>query len=163
MGGKQSLRELVFLVFIGTVRAFFLCAVVGSLLIPASAIAAAKPASTSVCQVSRDASKLIGKRLRVDGYVSNLGTHGFVLVGKRQDCEGKLVLRTGQAARSKAWRKAWDDGSLVPKRAVLVGTVGWQKARFTDGRNPALTVEQVVYLSPHEADLGAHEADLSDF
>jgi hypothetical protein len=153
MGGKPTLREFVFLALIEPVRAIFLWAVVGSLCVPANAIAAAPSASTSICQVSRDAAKLIGKRLRVEGYVFNLGSHGFVLVGKRRECEGQLVLRIGHPGSSKAWRAAWNDGSLGPKRAILVGTVGWQKARLTDGRNPALTVEQVIYLSPHDGNL----------
>jgi hypothetical protein len=151
MGGKRTLREFVFLALIGPVRAIFLCAVFGSLAVPADAVETVQPASTSVCKVASDAAKLIGKRLRVDGYVSNLGAHGFVLVGKRRDCEGQLVLRVRQSATGKAWRMAWNNGSLGPKRAILVGTVGWLKARYGDGRNPALTVEQVVYLSPSDS------------
>jgi hypothetical protein len=134
------------------VRAFFLCAIVGSVVVPAHAIAALQPASTSVCDVSRDAGKLIGRRLRVEGYVLNLGSHGLVLTGARRDCElGQLVLRIDHVANNKAWQKAFAN-SLGPKRAILVGTVGWERARF-GGRNPALTVEQVIYLSPHDTEL----------
>jgi hypothetical protein len=134
-------------------RAFFLCALVGSLIAPMSASAAGQPAPTSVCQVIRNAAKLTDKRLRVEGYVSDLGSHGFVLIGKRRDCreEGILVLRIGRVRSNEAWRKAFA-GSAGLKRAILVGKVGWVPSQYFGGRNPALTVERVIYLSQQQAD-----------
>jgi hypothetical protein len=44
----------------------------------------------SVCWVSANAGKLIGKRVRVSGYVVDLSSHGFVLTGKR-GCDGSLA------------------------------------------------------------------------
>lgn len=113
-------------------------------------MAAGKAGPTPVCQVIRDARELIGKRVQVDGYVQNLGSHGFVLTGRRSDCDGILVLRIEALVSNRSWWKAFEN-SLGPKRATLVGTVGWQKARYDNGRNPALEVDRVLYLSPQEA------------
>ena len=147
LGWKADIAGLREFGFYRIVRAFFLCAVVGSVLVPTNATAAGQPASTSVCQVIRDAGKLIGKRLRVEGYIWDLDTHGFVLTGKRRHCErGLLVLLTGRVENTQTWLKAFASSPGGPKRAILVGTVGWAKARF-GGRNPALTIQQVVYLS----------------
>jgi hypothetical protein len=134
------------------VKAFLRCALVGFILIPNNATAAVWPASTPVCQASRDARKLIGKRVRVEGYILNLSSHGFVLTSKRRDCElGQLFLKTRRVDSSPDWRHAFAR-SLGPKRAILVGTVQWEKARFTRGRNPTLAVERIVYLSQRDAD-----------
>lgn len=111
---------------------------------------AGQSAPAPVCEVARDAAKLIGKRVRVEGYVWDLGSHGFVLTGRRQDCKfGQLGLWTQHVDSSPTWRKAFAT-SLGPKRAILVGIVRWQKTRL-GGRNSALTIERVDYLSRREA------------
>lgn len=100
-----------------------------------------------VCQVARNAEALIGKRVRVEGYVLNLSSHGLVLTAKRRDCDaGQLSLWTELVDSDPAWRAVFPR-SFGPRRAILVGTVRWQPARFGSGRNPALTVERVDYLS----------------
>lgn len=132
-------------------RLLVLGAIIVGALCQSMPVAAGQPAH--VCQVSHAAAKLIGKRLRVEGYIWDLGSHGFVLSGKRDDCKaGQLGLWTNQVNGSPAWRNAFAN-SLGPKRAVLVGTIRWQEARFGAGRHPALTVERVEYVSPREADL----------
>ena len=137
-------------------RLFLLGTIIVGVLNPSMAVAAGKPAPSSVCQVARDAAKLIGKRVRVEGYVWDLSSHGFVLTGKRRDCKvGQLGLGTEHVKSRPTWRKAFAN-SQGPKRAILVGTVRWQKAGFSGGRNPALTVERVEYI-------GRREADLKDF
>ena len=132
-------------------RAVTLCVVACSIVVPTEASSAKQPAATSVCELARNAAKLTGKRLQVEGYILSLSSHGFVLVGKRRDCASQLALRIDNVNGTDAWRKAFAT-SLGPKRAMLVGTVGWEKARATGGRNPSLAVEQVVYLSQREAD-----------
>jgi hypothetical protein len=123
---------------------------------PSAAAAAVQPSAVPVCQIAHDAAKLIGKRVRVSGYIWDLSSHGFVLTSKRRDCNvGQLGLWTEDVDSSPTWRSAFAN-SLGPKRAVLVGTVRWQHARFGKGRNPALTVERIEYL-------GRREADLKDF
>jgi len=99
------------------------------------------------------ATKLIGKRVTVEGYIFDLSSHGFALIGKRRECLGALFLLTEQVDSGAIWRKAFAN-SLGPKRAVLVGTVGWQQPHFGgSGHVPALRVERVQFLSPHEAAL----------
>lgn len=123
-------------------------------LLPLSpAVAVRQSAPTTVCQVARDAAKLIGRRVRVEGYIFDLSSHGFVLIDKRQACKaGQLGLWTQHVNGSPAWHKAFAN-SLGPKRAILVGTVRWQKARVSGGRNPALAIERVEYLGQRDADL----------
>lgn len=134
-------------------RLLLLGTIIVGVLNPSMAVVAGQPAPAPVCQVARDAAKLIGKQMRVEGYVWDLGSHGFVLTGKRQDCKvGQLSLWTEQVNSSPTWRKAFAN-SQGPKRAILVGTVRWQKAGFSGGRNPALTVERIEYVSRSEADL----------
>lgn len=114
--------------------------------------AAAQGRTLPVCHVSADAAKFIGKRVRVEGYIFDLSSHGFVLASKR-NCKGRgqLGLWVQRVADTPVWRKAFTD-SGGPKRAVLVGVVRWNKLRYGAGRNPALTVERVVSISSREAD-----------
>lgn len=131
-------------------KAFVLYAVLGGVVIPSPSTAAGKSASASVCHVIRDARELIGERVQVDGYVQDLGSHGFVLTGMRRNCAGILVLQIQALASNRSWWKAFGD-SVGPKRATLVGTVRWVKPRYDNGRIPALKVERVLYLSSEEA------------
>jgi hypothetical protein len=134
-------------------RLYFLGIVVCAVAGPSIAIAADQRHPAAVCQVARDAAKMIGQRVRVEGYVWDLGSHGFVLTGKRRDCKaGQLGLWTDHVDSNPAWRKAFAQ-SLGPKRAILIGTVRRQQARFSKGRNPGLTVERLEYLSQREANL----------
>ena len=134
-------------------RLFILGTILVGALSPNRAVAAGRPGPSPVCEVARDAAELIGKRVRVEGYIWDLSSHGFVLTGKRRDCKvGQLSLWTENVDSSPTWRRAFAN-SLGPKRAVLVGTVRWQRARFSGGRNPSLTVERVEYVSQREADL----------
>jgi hypothetical protein len=153
LGWKVDIARGSVFGFCWLMRLLSLVLVVGAALTQSAVLAAEQLAPSPVCQVARDAAKLIGKRVRVEGYVWNLSSHGFVLTGKRRDCKsGQLGLWTKDVADNVTWRSAFAT-SLGPKKAILVGTVRWQQARFSGGRNPALTVERVEYLSPREADL----------
>ena len=111
------------------------------------------PRTSSACQVAHDAARLIGKRVRVEGYIWNLSSHGFVLAGRRRDCRvGQLRLWTDSVDGSAIWQKVFRQG-LGPNRAILVGTVRWHQARFGDGHNPGLRVERIEYLSQREANV----------
>jgi len=113
----------------------------------------AAPPPLSVCAASESATKFIGKRVRVEGYIFDLSSHGFVLASDRT-CKSrgqlKLVIKNG-VYESEVWRKAFAK-SLGPKRAILVGIVHWRDAR-AGGRAPALLVERVEYIANREADL----------
>lgn len=117
------------------------------------AIARPQGAATPVCQVIRNDANLIGKQVTIEGYIFDLGSHGFALTGKRRECTGALFLWTQRVDRNAIWRRAFANG-LGPNRAVLVGTVKWQQPHFGGtGRVPALVVERIEFLSSHEADL----------
>jgi hypothetical protein len=153
MGGKRTLAPVRDLASISLVRAIRLCLLIGCVVSQPSAHAAAQAAAVPVCQVIRNNTKLIGKRVTVEGYIFDLSSHGFALIGKRRECLGALFLLTEQVDSGAIWRKAFAN-SLGPKRAVLVGTVGWQQPHFGgSGHVPALRVERVQFLSPHEAAL----------
>ena len=116
-------------------------------------IQATQSSTLHVCQVARHASDLIGHRVRVEGYVLDLGSHGFVLVGRRRECTaGQLGLWTADVGNSPTWRTAFST-SVGPKRAILVGIVRWEQAHFGTGHKPALRLERVEYLSQRDADL----------
>ena len=133
-------------------RMSFVSTILASLLGATAAGTARHAAPVSVCKVVLTAGKLIGKQVRVEGNVWNLGTHGFALTGRRPDCgDGQLGLWTSHVDRSSIWQRAFSNSS-GPKRAILIGVVRWEKPRFTAGRNPALTVTEVEYLSQREAD-----------
>jgi hypothetical protein len=131
-------------------RALLLCIIACGIVVPLGAGSAKQPTTTSVCYVARNAGKLIGKRVHAEGYVLNLGSHGFVLAAKRSDCSSLLALHIDNVSGTEDWQKAFAT-SLGPRHAILVGTVGWEAAQAMQGRNPSLTVERVVYLSQHEA------------
>jgi hypothetical protein len=115
----------------------------------------AAPAGTttlSVCRVSAEARDWVGKRIVVQGYIVDLGSHGFALVSGREcKTNGQLALFTGNVGGSAIWQKAFT-GSIGPKHAVLIGVVRWERARVS-GHVPALEVEQVASIANHEADL----------
>lgn len=115
-----------------------------------SLVAASPRSPAPVCQIARDAAKLIGQRVRVEGYVWNLGTHGFVLTGERQCKSGLLSLSAEHVSGTPIWRKAFADKMGV-RRAVLTGTVRWKKFEF--GHRPALSIERVEHVGRREADL----------
>jgi hypothetical protein len=126
--------------------------ILASLLSAGGAATARQPAPASVCEVVRAAGKLIGKQVRVEGEVWDLGTHGFALTSRRPGCEnGQLGLWTDHVDGSSIWRRAFSNSS-GPKRAILIGIVRWGKPRFAAGRNPALTVTRVEHLSRREID-----------
>ena len=134
-------------------RPFLFSLALGVLLNAASVASAGQFAPTPICQISRDAAKLIGKRVKVEGYIFNLGSHGFVLTGKRRDCNAVLGLWTANVDGTPMWRRAFEN-SLGPKLAVLIGIMKWQQPHFGGpGHVPALTIEHVQYLSQREADL----------
>lgn len=124
---------------------------IGFLLSPNTAVAIKLPPPVSACQASKHAAQLIGRSVLVEGYVINLGSHGFALVGKRRDCPtGLLRLRTDNLGSQSVWWKRFAT-NLGPRRATLLGWVRWQNARFGD-RRPVLLIDQVLYLSPRESD-----------
>ena len=123
--------------------------------------AAAKPASgapqkpLSVCTVSTDAPRFVGKRVRVEGYIFDLGSHGFVLASKRSCKEqGQLKLQIRWVSETKVWQSAFAN-SDGPKRAILIGVIRWKSARY-QGVIPGLDVERVAWIA-------ARDADESDF
>ena len=128
--------------------------IVLAVLVPATlAIAASgKQPKLDVCRVAAQSADWIGKVVRVEGYVVNLGTHGYVLTSGR-GCAGRgqLGLSTDQIDGTAIWQKAFasSDG---PKRAVLIGKIRWEQARM-GGRNPALELQRVESISSREARL----------
>jgi Domain of unknown function (DUF4431) len=101
-----------------------------------------------VCSAIWGADQLIGQRVRVEGYILSLGSHGFVLASKRRDCKrgGQLGLQVGDSViNDPSWRRAFRN-SLGPKRATVIGTVKWREAGLVSARNPALTVERVQLI-----------------
>jgi len=106
----------------------------------------AKPASA--CQIAREARKLIGKTVKVEGYIADLSSHGLALVGK-QRCALKIIMSDDDVYR--AFMKSYgyrDHGGL--NRAVLVATISWTDRHLLPGRTPALDIKRVDYLSQQE-------------
>lgn len=103
-----------------------------------------------VCRVSAIPANWIGKKVRVEGYIVDLSSHGFVLVSAR-GCtgHGQLVLLTSLVDGTMAWQSAFAE-SAGPKRAVLIGRVRWTQAR-AGGRIPALKVFHVESIARREA------------
>jgi hypothetical protein len=126
------------------------------LLTPAAASQLVAHQPMSVCVASANAPKLAGKRIRVEGYIFDLSSHGFVLASKRScQSRGQLGLLTNRVHDTQVWRGAFAK-SMGPKRAVLIGVVQWRKARDGGGQVPVLAVERVESIA-------AREADLNDF
>ena len=122
-----------------------------ALTLPASAsdVANSMPKRT-VCDVHANARRLTGKRVRVEGYIFDLMSHGIVLAPGRHQCSGLLGLEISEVEGKSAWKR-FDGG---PMRATLVGTVMWEPARL-GGFNPALKVERVESLARKDSPISA--------
>lgn len=103
-----------------------------------------------VCRIAATPKNWIGKAVRVEGYVVDLSSHGFVLTGGR-GCmgHGQLGIVTNLIDGAPIWRNAFA-GSSGPKRAILIGRVHWTRAQM-GGRNPSLEVLRVESIAAHEA------------
>lgn len=125
----------------------------GGLLVTAAVVHARTPPirPIPVCKISTEAREWIGKRVTVEGYIVDLGTHGFVLVASA-GCKqfNQLGLTVNQVEGTAIWRNAFST-SLGPKRGILVGVVQWRRAPM-GGFNPDLQVERIVSIAKHEAD-----------
>lgn len=112
----------------------------------ASAHAATSPPPLTVFQVRAQASHLIGTQIRVEGYIVNLNSHGWVLATK-PSCkrESQIGLRVERVEDTAAWKKAFRD-SWGPKRAVLIGVLRWVNPVY-----PELTIQRVQNISSREA------------
>lgn len=94
---------------------------------------AANPAVTnratiSACRVAATPAAWVGKEVRIEGYIVNLSSRGFVLVAARGCRAGSLLgLQVNKVRHTAIWRNA-DFGTVSgPKRAVLVGKVRWRQ------------------------------------
>ena len=103
-----------------------------------------------VCRIAASPKNWIGKAVRVEGYVVDLSSHGFVLTGGR-GCmrHGQLGIVTNLIDGAPIWRNAFA-GSSGPKRAILIGRVHWTRAQM-GGRNPSLEVLRIESIAAHEA------------
>jgi hypothetical protein len=118
---------------------------------------AAAPADTTfhtipVCTVSSDAPAFIGKRVTLDGYINDLGSHGFVLAAKK-GCRGRSLVKLSidTVIDKPVWRRAFAN-SIGPKHAVLTGVVYWVRNR-AGALVPALRIERVEQIAAHDADV----------
>ena len=118
-------------------------------------LATATPSGQSaidVCRIAAAPENWIGAKVRVEGYVIDLSSHGFVLVsGRGCTGHGQLGLLTNSVDGAPTWRSAFGKSS-GPKRAVLIGRVRWTRAQM-GGRNAALVVLQVESIADREAHL----------
>jgi hypothetical protein len=107
----------------------------------------------SVCAVSQHPGAFVGKRLTLDGYVNDLGSHGFVLAAKR-GCKGRglVELRDDAVLDNPTWRRVFLRGTVGPRHATLTGVVYWGRNRG-GALIPALRIERIERLAEHDADL----------
>ena len=105
----------------------------------------------SVCDLTWNTAELIGQRVRVEGYIFDLSSHGIALISKRRQCSRVTsVSLMGAKVYPLLYKAVAKSGG--PKRVIIFGTVTWHPARL-GGHNPGLVVEQVEHISTHDADL----------
>jgi hypothetical protein len=129
----------------------------------AAAHTAQKP-PVSICSLGDGHKLVIGQRIRVSGYVDDLGSHGFVLTGKR-GCLGQIGLDVTGVDSTPEWHRAFyhDKG---PRWGVILATVAARNPPWCSPllprqychRNvarhiPVLKVEKVEKLARKTTDL----------